>query len=166
MYLVVASEPKTIFFFWSQSFCPIVHRYVVDKHKEKGSVYLHKEWANFPELFAYQTTVRDITAFAPRVQGEGDLAIWALSTKDTLLCTLQSTLWKLSRGTAVYIYLYTYRSIWRELRVHSGAWMVWPIPKLGGSHPMPCSGFFQPTKCAANLEYLVAESVWAVWSSC
>ena len=26
---------------------------------------LHKEWANFPEPFAYQTTVRDITAFAP-----------------------------------------------------------------------------------------------------
>ena len=41
------------------------HRYVVDKRKEKGSVCLHKEWANFPEPFAYQTTVRDITAFAP-----------------------------------------------------------------------------------------------------
>ena len=40
-------------------------RYVVDKRKEKGSVCLHKEWANFPEPFAYQTTVRDITAFAP-----------------------------------------------------------------------------------------------------
>ena len=37
----------------------------MDKHKEKGSVCLHKEWANIPEPFAYQTTVRDITAFAP-----------------------------------------------------------------------------------------------------
>ena len=40
-------------------------RYIIDKRKEKGSVCLHKEWANIPEPFAYQTTVRDITAFAP-----------------------------------------------------------------------------------------------------
>ena len=31
---------------------------------------LHKEWANFPEPFAYQTTVRDITAYAPEYKEE------------------------------------------------------------------------------------------------
>ena len=42
-----------------------IHRYIVDKHKKKGSVCLQMEWATIPEPFAYQTTVKDITAFAP-----------------------------------------------------------------------------------------------------
>ena len=71
------------------------HRYVVDKRKEKGSVCLHKEWANFPEPFAYQTTVRDITAFAPEFKEKVTTLVRALPTKDSLLYTLRSSLWKL-----------------------------------------------------------------------
>ena len=40
-------------------------RYIVDKKKEDGVVYLHKEWAHNPEAFPYQTIITDITTFAP-----------------------------------------------------------------------------------------------------
>ena len=35
------------------------------KGSTKGTVHLQKEWAPIPEPYAYQTTVKDITAFAP-----------------------------------------------------------------------------------------------------
>ena len=57
--------PQYMYLYIQHAFFVYHLRYIVDKHKEKGSVCLHKEWANFPEPFAYQTTVRDITAFAP-----------------------------------------------------------------------------------------------------
>ena len=41
---------------------------MVDKKKEGGVVCLHKEWAVLPEAFPLQTTVLDITAYAPEYQ--------------------------------------------------------------------------------------------------
>lgn len=40
-------------------------RYIVNKQGAKGTVCLLKEWSPIPEPFVYQTTVTDITAFAP-----------------------------------------------------------------------------------------------------
>ena len=40
-------------------------RFVVSKRGAKGTVALVKEWSPIPEPFVYQTTVRDIAAFAP-----------------------------------------------------------------------------------------------------
>ena len=40
-------------------------RYVVSKKGDRGTVALVKEWAPLPEPYPYQTTVRDIAAFAP-----------------------------------------------------------------------------------------------------
>ena len=41
------------------------YRYMVDKKKEEGVVYLHKEWAVYPEPYPLQTVVLDITSYAP-----------------------------------------------------------------------------------------------------
>jgi len=37
----------------------------VDRKGDRSRVFLHKEWAVHPEPFPYQTTVKDIAAFAP-----------------------------------------------------------------------------------------------------
>ncbi len=40
-------------------------RYVVDKKGDRNKVFQHKEWAQHPEPFPYQTSVRDIATLAP-----------------------------------------------------------------------------------------------------
>lgn len=45
-------------------------RYIVSKHGARGAVALIKEWSSLAEPFVYQTSVKDILAFAPEYKEE------------------------------------------------------------------------------------------------